>query len=106
MLVENKPTPKPNPEVRNDRKFQNSVDNREERNNKKNREDRPFNGPSEGNREREERPRRDFGNNESGDVRARGRGGMGRSRGGRGAGRTYDQRGKREFDRQSGSDKT
>jgi plasminogen activator inhibitor 1 RNA-binding protein len=44
------------------------------------------------------------------DVRQRGRGsgrGLGRvSRGGRGTGRGYDNRGKREFDRQSGSDKT
>lgn len=58
------------------------------------------------NRDREERPRRDFGNNDAGDVRTRGRGGIGRPRGGRGTGRIYDQRGKREFDRQSGSDKT
>lgn len=44
------------------------------------------------------------------DVRQRGRGsGRGLGRGGRssrGSGRGYDTRGKREFDRQSGSDKT
>ncbi|GLV43044.1 vasa intronic gene [Carabus blaptoides fortunei] len=94
-------------ESRNDRnKTPSTVDNREERNNRRNREDRPFNGPSEGNRD--ERPRREFNaNSESGDMRSRGgRGGVGRPRGGRGAGRIYDHRGKREFDRQSGSDKT
>lgn len=98
---------KANVETRNDRnKTQNTVDNREERNNRRNREDRAFNGPSEGNRD--ERPRREFNtNNEAGgDMRSRGRGGVGRPRGGRGAGRIYDHRGKREFDRQSGSDKT
>lgn len=54
-------------------------------------------------RDREEKPRKEFSDNS--DNRNRGRGGMNRPRGGRG-GRMYDQRGKREFDRQSGSDKT
>lgn len=52
-------------------------------------------------REREERPRRDFGDNLEAKNRSRG---APRPRGGRG--RMFDQRGKREFDRQSGSDKT
>lgn len=57
-------------------------------------------------RDREDRPRRD---NAGGDFESRrGRGGIG-NRGARGAGprRQFDdRRGKREFDRQSGSDKT
>lgn len=95
---------RPNVDNRNDRNRFNSnfSENREERNNKKNREERTFNGSTEGNREREERPRREFGDNQ--DNRTRGRGVV-RPRGGRG-GRLFDQRGKREFDRQSGSDKT
>lgn len=47
LFIDNKAGPKPNTDLKN--KFQNSADNREERNNKRNREDRPFNGPSEGN---------------------------------------------------------
>lgn len=93
---------RPNVDNRNERnRFSNFSENREERNNKKNREERTFNGSTEGNREREERPRREFTDNP--DNRNRGRG-VTRPRGGRG--RIYDQRGKREFDRQSGSDKT
>lgn len=104
---DNKPGQKLNNELKNDRiKYQNSNDNREERNNRRNREDRgAFNVPVESNRE--ERPRRDFSNNETGEIRNRsGRGGMNRLRSNRSTGRIYDQRGKREFDRQSGSDKT
>jgi len=55
-------------------------------------------------------PRDRDGTRSESDVRPRGRGsgrGVGRvSRGSRGTGRGYDNRGKREFDRQSGSDKT
>lgn len=55
-------------------------------------------------REREDKPpRREY--NENAENRTRGNRGMTRTRGGRG-GRMYDPRGKREFDRQSGSDKT
>lgn len=104
---DNKTTQKISNEIKNERtKYQNSNENREERNNRRNREDRgAFGGTVESNRD--ERPRRDFGtNNDLGEIRNRGgRGGMNRSRGGR-TGRIYDQRGKREFDRQSGSDKT
>ncbi|CAH1378196.1 hypothetical protein MTP99_019560 [Tenebrio molitor] len=89
-------------------KFNN--ENREERNNRRNREDRSYNGPAE-NREREERPRRE--NGESFENRNRDRGERGgralgnKPAGPRGPRRTFeDRRGKREFDRQSGSDKT
>jgi len=55
-------------------------------------------------------PRDREGNRSESDVRQRGRGsgrGVGRvGRGSRGTGRGFDGRGKREFDRQSGSDKT
>ncbi|XP_050314559.1 plasminogen activator inhibitor 1 RNA-binding protein isoform X2 [Anthonomus grandis grandis] len=104
-------------------KFNN--ENREERNNRRNREDRPYNGPSEN---RENRPRRDNENFENRPRREGGVGGGERREGGgerregRGEGRprpgnndrprnnrtgTFtERRGKREFDRQSGSDKT
>ncbi|KAF5300379.1 hypothetical protein FQR65_LT01000 [Abscondita terminalis] len=108
-----KPTqPRPNVEgkiERNFNKFNN--ENREERNNRRNREDRHFNGPSEGNRDREERPRREnlaenFENRNRGprNFPAKEGGGI---RGTGPKGRNFDnRRGKREFDRQSGSDKT
>ncbi|XP_017774220.1 PREDICTED: plasminogen activator inhibitor 1 RNA-binding protein-like isoform X2 [Nicrophorus vespilloides] len=75
-------------------KFNN--ENREERNNRRNREDRPFNGNFENNRE--DRPRRE------GDFDNR----RGRAVGSKTAGRggVAPRRGKREFERQSGSDKT
>ncbi|XP_026289178.1 plasminogen activator inhibitor 1 RNA-binding protein isoform X2 [Frankliniella occidentalis] len=90
---------------RNDRTVKFSSESREERNNRQNREDRPFNqsGGDFFSRDRDSAPR---GDGER--FAPRGRGGMGRGmgrgmRGGRGG---YDNRGKREFDRQSGSDKT
>jgi len=90
---------------RNDRTVKFSSESREERNNRQNREDRPFNqsGGDFFSRDREAAPR---GDGER--FAPRGRGGMGRGLGrGRGMGRgSYDNRGKREFDRQSGSDKT
>ncbi|XP_018565722.1 plasminogen activator inhibitor 1 RNA-binding protein isoform X6 [Anoplophora glabripennis] len=98
---------------RNFNKFNN--ENREERNNRRNREDKPYNGPSE-NRDREDRPRREqFGDNFENRNRDRGERGerrepraIGNKPGGpRGPRRAFDdRRGKREFDRQSGSDKT
>ncbi|XP_014256726.1 plasminogen activator inhibitor 1 RNA-binding protein-like isoform X2 [Cimex lectularius] len=99
-----------------DRKFQ---DNREEVKNRRNREDRP-----QGDFHREDRPekteRRDYRNDKNtfyGDLNSEnrgrgvrgGRGGFsGRGRAGRGGGsrQSFDARGKREYDRQSGSDKT
>ncbi|RZC37007.1 plasminogen activator inhibitor 1 RNA-binding protein-like, partial [Asbolus verrucosus] len=90
-------------------KFNN--ENREERNNRRNREDRTYNGPTE-NREREDRPRREnIGENFENRNRDRGeRGGRAlgnKPAGPRGPRRSFDdRRGKREFDRQSGSDKT
>ncbi|EFA12812.2 hypothetical protein TcasGA2_TC001877 [Tribolium castaneum] len=94
---------------RNFNKFNN--ENREERNNRRNREERTFNGPTE-NREREERPRRE-NNGENFENRNRERGERGgralgnKPAGPRGPRRNFDdRRGKREFDRQSGSDKT
>ncbi|XP_065165187.1 SERPINE1 mRNA-binding protein 1-like isoform X2 [Atheta coriaria] len=98
----------PRAENKTDRPFTKfNSENREERNNRRNREERPFNGNSfDNNKDREDRPRRD---NAGGDFESRrGRGGIG-NRGARGAGprRQFDdRRGKREFDRQSGSDKT
>ncbi|XP_026474134.1 plasminogen activator inhibitor 1 RNA-binding protein [Ctenocephalides felis] len=94
-----KPLTKINPE-RNERVPKVAGANREERNNRRNREDRPYNPPGD----REDRPpRREFGDRDVERNRALGpRGG----RGGRGGGRFNDGRGKREFDRQSGSDKT
>ncbi|XP_030748274.1 plasminogen activator inhibitor 1 RNA-binding protein-like isoform X2 [Sitophilus oryzae] len=92
----------------------NSTENREERNNRRNREDRPFNGPSE-NRDRENRPRRentDFDNRTRGERGERKEGRpvgnrTGPPRPGGGPKKPFeDRRGKREFDRQSGSDKT
>ncbi|XP_063224935.1 SERPINE1 mRNA-binding protein 1-like [Bacillus rossius redtenbacheri] len=93
------------PPERGERKF--AGETREERNNKRNREDQPV-GQNEFNREGRE-PFRDAPRYDFGDVRGRGaRGsprGIGRGRG-RGTGRGgYDARGKREFDRKSGSDK-
>ncbi|KAG5893970.1 hypothetical protein JTB14_006575 [Gonioctena quinquepunctata] len=89
-----------------------SSNNREERNNRRNREDKPFNGQFE-NRDREERPRREP-TGENFETRNRERGerrdgrALGNKPGGlRGPRKTFDdRRGKREFDRQSGSDKT
>lgn len=93
---------------RNFYKFNN--ENREERNNRRNREDRSFNGPAEGNRDREDRPRREnLGDNF--ENRNRGPRNFPNKEGGvRGPGPKRGnfefRRGKREFDRQSGSDKT
>ncbi|XP_066997449.2 SERPINE1 mRNA-binding protein 1 [Anabrus simplex] len=107
---------------RSDRNVKFAGESREERNNRRNREERPYPGTGETNRDV-----RDSARQESGEMRGRGRGagrGMGRGRGSRGGaggggggsganstggvgGRGgYDSRGKREFDRQSGSDKT
>lgn len=81
-------------------------ESREERNNRRNREDRLPTAAADFNRETRDRD----GPRSESDVRQRGRGsgrGLGRvGRGSRGTGRGYDNRGKREFDRQSGSDKT
>lgn len=89
----------------NDRITKASGESREERNNRRNREDRPAPMTEFGNRDG---PRME-GGGPSGDY-ARGRGGRGANRGvgrGRGRGRGgFDTRGKREFDRQSGSDKS
>lgn len=96
-------------------------ENREERNNRKNREDKPVGDyhredrGGEGRYERRVREPRtagdgnEFRSGGEGENRGRGRGmagrglNRGRGRGGRGG---YDGRGKREFDRHSGSDKT
>ncbi|XP_022915038.1 SERPINE1 mRNA-binding protein 1-like isoform X3 [Onthophagus taurus] len=100
---EGKPIPRSNdnkPE-RPYNKFNN--ENREERNNRRNREDRPYNGPDN----KDERPRRDGDNfeNRRGRPLANKMGGGGGGRGG--PRRNFDdRRGKRDFDRQSGSDKT
>ncbi|XP_072402552.1 uncharacterized protein [Diabrotica undecimpunctata] len=118
---ETKPAPRNNVDGKPERSFNRfNNENREERNNRRNREDRPYNGPSE-NRDREERPRRepatgDFENRNNRDrgERREGREGReGRAIGNRpgaprGQRRNFDgdRRGKREFDRQSGSDKT
>ncbi|XP_072399455.1 intracellular hyaluronan-binding protein 4-like [Diabrotica undecimpunctata] len=115
------PAPRNNVDGKPERSFNRfNNENREERNNRRNREDRPYNGPSE-NRDREERPRRepatgDFENRNNRDrgERREGREGReGRAIGNRpgaprGQRRNFDgdRRGKREFDRQSGSDKT
>ncbi|OAD58968.1 Plasminogen activator inhibitor 1 RNA-binding protein [Eufriesea mexicana] len=101
-----------------DRNVKFSGESREERNNRRNREDgeRMPRGqgelrrgpPGEGRETREFRNSNDNQRGEYGERRGRGgmRGGMVRGRGGpRGRG-GYDYRGKREFDRQSGSDKT
>ncbi|KAL1493013.1 hypothetical protein ABEB36_011158 [Hypothenemus hampei] len=96
-------------------------ENREERNNRRNREERTTNGSSE-NRDRENRPRRDKVDFENRNREQRGdrvdRGDRGdrkegrpfgnRTGGPRGIRKNFDseRRGKREFDRQSGSDKT
>lgn len=94
---------------RNLNKFSN--ENREERNNRRNREERSFNGPVEGNRDRDDRPRREnLGDNFENRNRAP-RNVQNKEAGVRGPGgpkgRNFDnRRGKREFDRQSGSDKT
>ncbi|XP_020288673.1 plasminogen activator inhibitor 1 RNA-binding protein-like [Pseudomyrmex gracilis] len=95
-----------------------SGESREERNNRRNREEgeRPSRGgqgefrrgpPSEGRETREFRNSTDAQRGEYGERRGRGgMRGIGRGRGGpRGRG-GFDNRGKREFDRQSGSDKT
>ncbi|KAJ8971194.1 hypothetical protein NQ314_000830, partial [Rhamnusium bicolor] len=117
---DSKPTQRSNADGKLDRernfnKF--NSENREERNNRRNREDRPYNGPSE-NRDREDRPRREqIGDNfenrnrdrgERGDRERRdGRALTNKPGGPRGPRRAFDdRRGKREFDRQSGSDKT
>ncbi|CAK9800600.1 Plasminogen activator inhibitor 1 RNA-binding protein [Anthophora quadrimaculata] len=100
-----------------DRNVKFSGENREERNNRRNREDGEKTPRGQGEFRRgppgEGRETREFRNsndNQRGDYgERRGRGGMRgmvRGRGGpRGRG-GYDYRGKREFDRQSGSDKT
>ncbi|XP_028135909.1 plasminogen activator inhibitor 1 RNA-binding protein isoform X4 [Diabrotica virgifera virgifera] len=115
---ETKPAPRNNVDGKPERSFNRfNNENREERNNRRNREDRPYNGPSE-NRDREERPRRepatgDFENRNNRDRGERREGREGRAIGNRpgaprGQRRNFDgdRRGKREFDRQSGSDKT
>lgn len=102
-----------------DRSVKFSGESREEHNNRRNREDgeRTIRNQGEVRRgpngeAREIREYRNTNENQRGDYGGdrRGRGGMrgmGRGRGGRGGGRGgYDNRGKREFDRQSGSDKT
>lgn len=95
-----------------------SGESREERNNRRNREDGERTPRNQGDLRRgppgEGRETREFRNsneNQRGDYgERRGRGGMrgmGRGRGGSRGGRGgFDSRGKREFDRQSGSDKT
>ncbi|XP_028045004.1 plasminogen activator inhibitor 1 RNA-binding protein isoform X2 [Monomorium pharaonis] len=100
-----------------DRNVKFSGESREERNNRRNREDgeRVLRGqgefrrgpPSEGREPREFRSSNETQRSEYGERRGRGgMRGMGRGRGGpRGRG-GFDNRGKREFDRQSGSDKT
>ncbi|XP_021930408.1 plasminogen activator inhibitor 1 RNA-binding protein-like isoform X3 [Zootermopsis nevadensis] len=92
---------------RTERNVKFAGESREERNNRRNREDKPSStAPVDFNRE----PRDREGPRPDSDARQRGRGsgrGLGRGgRGSRGTGRGYDNRGKREFDRQSGSDKT
>nr|CAH7751821.1 unnamed protein product [Callosobruchus chinensis] len=109
---DSKPPPRSNPEGKPDRERFNkfSNENREERNNRRNREEKNFNGSAE-NQDREERPRREQG---SDGFESRPRGerreprAIGIKPGGpRGPRRNFDdRRGKREFDRQSGSDKT
>lgn len=95
---------------RNLNKFNN--ENREERNNRRNREERTFNGSAEGNRDREDRPRREnlgenFENRNRAPRNFQNKEGGVRGPGGGPKGRNFDnRRGKREFDRQSGSDKT
>nr|XP_034181489.1 plasminogen activator inhibitor 1 RNA-binding protein-like [Osmia lignaria] len=100
-----------------DRNVKFSAESREERNNRRNREEgeRTPRGqgelrrgpPGEGRETREFRNSNDSQRGDYGERRGRGgMRGMGRTRGGpRGRG-GYDYRGKREFDRQSGSDKT
>lgn len=99
-----KPTQRPTDRPERNVKF--ASESREERNNRRNREDRPPTAAADFNRESRDRD----GPRSESDVRQRGRGsgrGVGRiGRGSRGTGRGYDNRGKREFDRQSGSDKT
>ncbi|XP_046682898.1 plasminogen activator inhibitor 1 RNA-binding protein-like [Homalodisca vitripennis] len=96
--------------VVSDRKFSN--ENREERNNQRNRSEKPvgpggdFHREDRGGERRFERRSDGEGPREGGRGRPLGTGrgmGRGRGRGGRGG---FDGRGKREFDRQSGSDKT
>lgn len=100
-----------------DRSVKFSGESREEHNNRRNREDgeRTIRNQGEIRRgpngeAREIREYRNINENQRGDYGdRRGRGGMrgmGRGRGGRGGRGGYDNRGKREFDRQSGSDKT
>ncbi|XP_071573633.1 uncharacterized protein [Temnothorax nylanderi] len=104
-----------------DRNVKFSGESREERNNRRNREDgeRTLRGqgefrrgpPGEGRETRETREFRNSTETQRGEYgERRGRGGMrgmGRGRGGPRGGRGgFDNRGKREFDRQSGSDKT
>ncbi|XP_051157147.1 plasminogen activator inhibitor 1 RNA-binding protein-like isoform X2 [Leptopilina boulardi] len=125
--VEKKPS---QPRTGGDRNLKFSGESREERNNKRNREDgerQPRNqmdnrrGPPGEHREQREprepreprdfrgpgdNSRPDFGERRGGRGGSRG-GGMNRGRGGSRGGRGgFDNRGKREFDRQSGSDKT
>uniref|UniRef100_A0A6M2DHR3 Putative plasminogen activator inhibitor 1 rna-binding protein-like isoform x4 n=1 Tax=Xenopsylla cheopis TaxID=163159 RepID=A0A6M2DHR3_XENCH len=85
------------PAERNERVTKVAGANREERNNRRNREDRPYNPPGD----REDRPpHREF--NDADRNRTVGTRGPRTARGGR----FNDSRGKREFDRQSGSDKS
>ncbi|KMQ86965.1 plasminogen activator inhibitor 1 rna-binding protein [Lasius niger] len=105
-----------------DRNVKFSSESREERNNRRNREEgeKPRGQgefrrgpPSEGREPRESREPREFRNSsetqrvEYGERRGRGgMRGMSRGRGGPRGRVNFDNRGKREFDRQSGSDKT
>ncbi|KAH1029654.1 plasminogen activator inhibitor 1 RNA-binding protein isoform X2 [Dendroctonus ponderosae] len=134
---DNKPAPRPSADGKADRPFKSNInESREDRNNRRNREDRPYNGPSE-NRDRENRPKfskpgltKSTSDNVEYENRNRDRAERGerggerpersergerregrpignRPGGPRGPRRTFDdRRGKREFDRQSGSDKT
>lgn len=126
VLETKKNGPPRNNDSRNERSVKFSGENREERNNRRNRDDKPFNGAvdSGSNRfNRDDRPPRRNDNrtpgendlNEAGQRGGRGGGGAGgrgdsiRPRQPRGDGprRNFENRGnKREFDRQSGSDKT
>ncbi|XP_025834213.1 plasminogen activator inhibitor 1 RNA-binding protein-like [Agrilus planipennis] len=102
-----KPNPRSNIESKPERNFNKfNNENREERNNRRNREDRQFNGPVDGNRDRDDRPpRKDLSDNFEGRPRNRNVGNKDGPRGPRNN-RNFERRGKREFDRQSGSDKT
>lgn len=97
---------------RGDRKI--TPDNREERNNRRNRDERIQNDPFREDRKDSKTERtQSYGDSASDARRGGSRGGRGGyiPRGARGGGRggprtAFDARGKREYDRQSGSDKT